>query len=502
MPGNFEIRGVPRSIALDAWWLGATIASTGEAEDAHREKGSAGLGISGARRRKWPGTLLLVLLGDFLFWGHAIGLSLAIFAMVLVVIAGIGRPARVQIKAGFVCLLGSLPVGDHMQPLSLIFLGGGVIAAIVILRAPDDDVRRLIGRACGFLVSLPRQWLRALIPGRLLRMMPPGIPPETPKQWVLSLRDWAFPVGGSLVFLALLMDANPVFLTLGMDYIAPWRLVQRGLLWIGIALFVSPFLLPGLPETRLPDLRGIRLPGLGLNTLSILRALVMFNLLIGVQMISDMAILIGGADLPGGMTYAEYAHRGAYPLLATAMLAGVFALLARPFWSEHRMIRPLMLLWLVQNIVLTGAAAFRLDLYIDAYGLTYLRLYALIWMGLVVLGLGLSIVQMALNRNTPWLVARVVALGGVTLYTCAFVNFAAIIAAQNLSRPNPDLAYVCALGPMAAGALHSGEATYHQPFRGCAARRPPRMEGWRDWGLRSWTVNRMVETARLPERAG
>lgn len=70
------------------------------------------------------------------------------------------------------------------------------------------------------------------------------------------------------------------------------------------------------------------------------------------------------------MSHAEYAHRGAYPLLATAMLAGSFAMAARPFWAEHRLIRPLLLFWLAQNLALCGAAALRLDLYIAAYGQT------------------------------------------------------------------------------------------------------------------------------------
>ncbi len=48
-------------------------------------------------------------------------------------------------------------------------------------------------------------------------------------------------------------------------------------------------------------------------------------------MLSDAAVLVWGPNSPGGMTYAEYAHRGAYPLLATAMLAMGFALVSRPF---------------------------------------------------------------------------------------------------------------------------------------------------------------------------
>ena len=48
--------------------------------------------------------------------------------------------------------------------------------------------------------------------------------------------------------------------------------------------------------------------------------------------------------LPDGMTYANYAHRGAYPLMLTGLLAGAFALVAQP-WLESRMMRVLLLVW-------------------------------------------------------------------------------------------------------------------------------------------------------------
>lgn len=99
------------------------------------------------------------------------------------------------------------------------------------------------------------------------------------------------------------------------------------------------------------------------------------------------------------------------------------------------------------------------DLYIGVYRLTCLRLYALIWMGLVALGLDPSIVQMALNRDTAWLAGRTAGLGVITLYASAFIHFAAIVAAQNLSRPEVDLAYVCNLARMAAAEIVAAEMT-------------------------------------------
>ncbi len=46
------------------------------------------------------------------------------------------------------------------------------------------------------------------------------------------------------------------------------------------------------------------------------------------QTLSDLAFLWGGLRLPEGITHADYAHRGAYPLIVTALLAAVFVLAA------------------------------------------------------------------------------------------------------------------------------------------------------------------------------
>jgi hypothetical protein len=285
-----------------------------------------------------------------------------------------------------------------------------------------------------------------------------------------------------------------------------WATAERVVFWTGIAFLIAPFLSQNVALAGpMHGTKSRHLPQMGLNAGSVLRALMMFNLLIGVQMVTDMSILIGGADLPSGLTYADYAHRGAYPLLATAILAGAFALAACPFLREHRLIRPLMLLWLGQNVILCGAAALRLELYIQAYGLTYLRTYALIWMGLVAVGLMLTLWQVLFDRATAWLLGRAAALGLVTLYLCSFVNFAHIIAAQNLARARPDMPYVCDLGPMAAGAVAQAIITRPDHLaavrgqRPCPAMRPQPILHWQEWGFRKWSVGRY--TAEVTQRS-
>ena len=61
---------------------------------------------------------------------------------------------------------------------------------------------------------------------------------------------------------------------------------------------------------------------------TILRSLILFNLLFAVQTILDMIYLWGNATLPAGINYASYAHQGAYPLIVTALLAAGFVLAA------------------------------------------------------------------------------------------------------------------------------------------------------------------------------
>ena len=150
---------------------------------------------------------------------------------------------------------------------------------------------------------------------------------------------------------------------------------------------------------------------------------------------------LGVALLPNGMTHAAYARRGAYPLLAAALLAGAFAVPARPSLAEHRALKPLLLPWLAQNVALSPSASLRLLLHIEAYGLTYLRIHALIWMALVAAGLTMTGWQVWRGRTNGWRLVRACTLGLAVLYTCCFVNFAAVIAETNLARKPRDWSY-------------------------------------------------------------
>ena len=135
-----------------------------------------------------------------------------------------------------------------------------------------------------------------------------------------------------------------------------------------------------------------------LSTATVLRSLILFNLLFAVQTVLDIVYLWGNVALPADITYASYAHRGAYPLILTALLAAGFVLVAmRPGGpaEQSNVIRPLVYLWVAQNVMLVISSILRLDLYVQIYLLTTWRIAAFIWMLLVATGLLLIVARIA-----------------------------------------------------------------------------------------------------------
>jgi Domain of unknown function (DUF4173) len=486
MTRDLVLRGVPQALAVDMWWLASVTDAPPPPPPDRRTFWTEER--TGGRAAALAG---LVALSDILFYGHAPGLSLAIFAAAVLAAVMALCPGGPRLRPSLVLLAAALPVVDHVQVLSVAFLASGLLVSIVLASGAKGAIGRHV---LALIRDLP---LRGIQDGLALGT---EVARRHPLRGEASqLRSWVFPVGGALILIGLLVQANPIFgeavsrltrLDVGSDGIA------RVLFWVGSALLIWPLLAPRRAWSAPWQHQSWHLPGP--NAQSVARGLVLFNAILAVQTGMDAVYLWGGASLPEGMTAAEYAHRGAYPLLVTALLAGGFALAARPFAREDRRLRRLLLLWLGQNVALTISALLRLELYVEAFGLTYLRLHAAIWMAVVAAGLGLTAWQVWRDRPNRWLVIRSAGLGIGVLYACSFVNFAAVIAAENLSREDFDGTYVCDLGPTAAAAIAASGRAFMAYSREdhdvhlCKAD-PPRIAGWRDWGFRNWRVHRYLD---------
>lgn len=268
----------------------------------------------------------------------------------------------------------------------------------------------------------------------------------------------ALPLVGSALFLALFAGANPLigdaFALIALPDGAT-SLLHIGV-WIAAILCVWPSLRPfpaALGFGRRSDVARA-LPHVPLPTLTL--SLLCFNAVFALQNGLDIVFLWSGAPLPGSTTLADYAHRGAYTLIATALLAGLFVLVAlRPGGDAARSttVRRLLILWVAQNVLLVASSALRLIDYIAAYSLTVLRLSALAWMALVAVGLVLICWRLLANRSAAWLINANAAATALVLIAASAVDLGAVAASWNVrharAERNLDLCYLNQLGASA-----------------------------------------------------
>jgi Domain of unknown function (DUF4173) len=461
-------------------------------------------------------------LADWLFLGWPVGISLALFFAVIggvaVAINGVRAQRHLQIIMTSVFVAGLLALVEEVSTLSVILSALATASFVIVMTAPEPSSwqRQLLQAA---LVPLrgPFQLVGDIIGA--LRHMKAWTP-----EWLGSLVAWIVPLVIFAVFLTLLAQANPLIeqqlmridLKALLDFLSSWRAA----FWIAVVCAIWPLMhrrakpKPASPPSQI-DSEAAEPQDLDylFGAAAMVRSLTLFNLLFALQSVLDLTYLWGGAALPNGMSHAEYAHRGAYPLIVTALLAAGFALVAmRPNGpaESSRWIRPLVLAWIGQNILLVISSIFRLDLYIAAFSLTYLRLAAFIWMALVAIGLVLILIQIIGEKSSSWLLAANAISLALVLYGCCFLNAPWLVAYYNVEHssevsgngPNLDLQYLVSLGspqvvPPIEARLSRLPSLQPGNFKPCSPahrimeyRDLPRPENWRGWSFRTWRLER------------
>lgn len=466
----------------------------------------------------------LAALADWLFFRRAVGISLMIFLVALIVAAALNNPFRARgrhlLLAGGLLVAAFAPLVVALNAISLLFALAGTAYFVVAMTWPDLDLRaRLLHAGAMFVDALWRAPADIHHEGRAaLGDRYSAFHPRVLTAWVVPLV-----LGG--IFVVLFAAANPMierwFDAIDLPAILARLSLARIGFWLLVILLVWPFVFmrcrawlrsweasPPRIEAVLPE-GGV--PSALFGAAAILRSLVLFNLLFAVQSVLDALYLWGGAALPDGMTYAAYAHRGAYPLIVTALLAAFFIVVATRPGSDaerSRPIRILVFLWTAQNVQLVVSSILRLDLYVEIYSLTWWRVAAFIWMLLVAVGLVLIVARLALRRSNAWLISANLITLVVTLYACGFVNFPSVIANYNVTHSRQvngtgsilDMYYLRSLGPQAIPAIDRfvEKTTWPVPqdlvfFRqGLVTMHLDRVKDWRAWSLRNWQLDRYL----------
>jgi Domain of unknown function (DUF4173) len=473
----------------------------------------------------------LTALSDFLLFDGQFGLSLVLLGLTASLVAlAINRTcsnARLALgSASYTLAL--LPILENISALSVcIFLILSAAGTLII----SDDLR---GSVFDRLLRLGQFFLT--VPARstidIVRWRKVAKAVGAPVLRFAQVGIWIMPVVIGLVFLALFEDANPIIAAL-IAKIDLWYLlrlldIDRMVFWVTSFVIIWPFVRARLPQRKAKVIAGPKpetdvaagggetLESILFGPAAIVRSLLVFNGLFAVQSLLDATYLIGGVSLPVGMTYAGYAHRGAYPLIVTALLAAAFVLIALREGSKAReshLIRSLVYVWVAQNVLLVLSSILRLELYVSSYGLTYWRIAAFIWMGLVALGLLSIIWRIWADKSAEWLVGANLLAGIVVLYAACFLNFGLIIARTNVELGGRDMRYVTRLGAAALPAIDehlrtagNGTPNYYFDFdygsrdkitlaewrSATASQFLSDYQQWRLWTLREWRLKRYL----------
>ncbi|MGW0959847.1 DUF4153 domain-containing protein [Streptomyces gelaticus] len=232
--------------------------------------------------------------------------------------------------------------------------------------------------------------------------------------------------------------------------------------------------------------------------------LVVLNLLFAVFIAVQLTVLLGGYDkvmAETDLSYSAYARQGFWQLLwATLLTLLVIALALR--WAprgrggDRTLVRTVLGVLCLLTLTVVASALRRMDLYVDAYGLTRLRISVAaveLWLGVV-----LVLIMAAGVFGARLLPRAVAASAAVGVLAFGLVSPDGLIAEQNVQRYRDDhsidIDYLRGLSADAVPALD----TLPEPLRSCALRDIERSLRSDDvpWYATSWGESRARDILR------
>jgi hypothetical protein len=169
------------------------------------------------------------------------------------------------------------------------------------------------------------------------------------------------------------------------------------------------------------------------------------NLLFLSFVLAQFSYLFGGDQNISieGFTYAEYARRGFFELLAVAIISNILfytlsRVTARKTKAQKRLFSGLSLTLVVLVGIILFSAFTRLTLYEDAYGFTRLRTFThvfIIWTGVLLIALGILEITKKMKRLPVVLIVSLIGFG----LAINFLNVDRVIVRHNIQRAQTQI---------------------------------------------------------------
>jgi hypothetical protein len=468
--------------------------------------------------------IVLVALGDWLFWQERMGIgNLGFYGLAILAALVVSRPATLKSWVGLLAT-----AATTLYCLAII-LDIGFFSTVLFVTALS------ISALAPYATKLTDgwQWFWRLVLHGVMSAFNPFIdavglrkvagrrgPRKAGIRAAVSLL--ALPIIGGAIFLALFVQANPVLEKI----VAQWKLppfdevlLFRMILWTIVAGLLWSVLRPWRNKGKkgaVAPIEAISTPALfTISLASIQLSLIVFNAIFAMQNGMDLAFMSEVVPLPEDMTLAQYAHRGAYPLVATAILAGLFVLVMLQPTSaaaKDNLARLLVIVWIIQNVILVASSMIRTWDYVEAYSLTQFRIAALAWMVLVAFGLALICWRMLAGKSGGWLINTNLLTTGIMLTVFCFVDSAGMAARWNAMHAREvggrgvqlDLCYMSDLGAEAILPLISLEAKplpegFRIKVKAVRVRQQQEAQSWMDRGGWTYRLETILTAARAKE---
>ncbi|MFD4761621.1 DUF4153 domain-containing protein [Streptomyces sp. NPDC058439] len=235
-------------------------------------------------------------------------------------------------------------------------------------------------------------------------------------------------------------------------------------------------------------------PGKASGRLEWALPLIVLNLLFAVFIAIQLTVLLGGYDkvmAETDLSYSQYARQGFWQLLWATLLTLLVIAIAlrrapRGRGNDRTLVRSVLGTLCLLTLIVVASALRRMDLYVEAYGLTRLRISVAameLWLGVV-----LVLIMAAGVFGARLLPRAVAASAAAAVLAFGLVSPDGLIAEQNVERyrndHSIDIDYLRGLSADAVPALD----TLPEPLRSCALKDIQRSLRSSDtpWYAKSW----------------
>lgn len=415
-------------------------------------------GIDGQKKEK----LLLILYAltagfifDYLFYGKILGISYPIYVLVLLSLFWWSTRQIISVKKRFgwyiliPVLLLSATFAIYSNPVLQIlnFLLIPVLLVVHTILAANNSVSWADLSIIGHIIKRVIPLTIENIPKPFL-FMAEQLKPKESGSGLLTVKKIAtgllICVPILLIVLPLLSSADMVFNHYLINVSRIWELVdlrpaaKQGLIILFVFVCLYGYIWSFRVKPPTAEIEKAAKQGF-LDPVTILTVLFVINLVYLLFSIIQFSYLYGGQSysLPAGFTYAEYARRGFFELVAVTIINLSIVLssvhyVAKKNQRANTIVRCCLSLLVLFSLNMLFSAHFKMSLYEEACGFTYLRIFVHYFMCLLLTFFVIALGHIWLNKIPLIKAYIVIALAFYTVLN--FINVDKIIVRSSIDR--------------------------------------------------------------------